>query len=187
MNFVEILLLAVALCVDSFVVSAASALKSKMSFRHGLLMAVIFGFFQGLFPLLGALLGYAFSGLIEAVDHWIAFGLLLIVGGKMIIDALFNVQKEKQLDVSRVGVLCLLGIATSIDAFVVGIGLGLDSTLFQILVAVLVIGLVTVLFSLLGLFLGKRDIPIPERIASVLAGLVLIGLGAYTLFEHLSA
>ncbi len=185
-TFIQIILLALALCVDSFVVSATSAFKSKMSYRHGFLMAFVFAFFQALFPLLGALLGVAFKEIIAAVDHWVAFGLLLLVGGKMILDAVRDVPDERQLDVSRFGVLCLLGIATSIDAFVVGIGLGLDNTMPVVWLTVIVVGVVTFLVSQLGLFLGKRNIPIPDKLATVLAGLVLIGLGTFTLVEHLS-
>ena len=185
MKIVELLLLAMALCVDSLVVSTTCSFKSKMTVRRGILMAVIFAFFQALFPLLGAVLGLAFKDLISAVDHWIAFGLLLLVGGKMIVDALWSKPDDKPLDLSKTGVLCLLGIATSIDAFVVGIGLGLDNSFIEILIAVLVIGVVTFLFSMLGYVLGNRNIPIPEKGASIVAGLVLIGLGLYTLAEHL--
>lgn len=184
---IETLLLALALCVDSLVVSTTSAFKSKMTYRHGVFMAVIFALFQGGFPFLGALLGVAFKDLIASVDHWVAFGLLLFVGGKMIVDALRNAPDDKQLDISKTGVLCLLGIATSIDAFVVGIGLGLDNELPQIVFIVVTIAVVTFIVSMLGVVLGKRNIPIPERIASIVAGLVLIGLGAYTLIEHLTA
>ena len=183
----EAFVLALALCVDSFVVSATSAFKSKMSYRHGVLMAVVFAFFQGGFPFLGAMLGAAFRDMIASVDHWVAFGLLLAVGGKMVYDALCEVPDDRQLDVSRFGVLCLLGIATSIDAFVVGIGLGLDKGLGQIAFIVAVIAVVTFVVSMVGVALGKRNIPVPERVATLLAGLVLIGLGVYTLIEHLTA
>lgn len=186
MHVLEVFLLALALCVDSLVVSTASAFKSKMSVRHGVLMALIFALFQGGFPLLGALLGGAFRDRVAAVDHWIAFGLLLLVGGKMIVDALRDVPEERQLDVSRVGVICLLGVATSIDAFVVGIGLGLDRDVPQVLFSVAVIGIVTFLVSMIGVFMGRRNVPIPERFAGIVAGLVLIGLGTWTLVEHLS-
>lgn len=184
MQIVKAFLLALALCVDSLVVSTTSAFRSKMSYRRGCLMALTFGFFQGFFPLLGALLGEACQAFVSSVDHWIAFGLLLIVGGKMIWDAFHDDDDAKPLDVTKFSTMCLLGIATSIDAFVVGIGLGLKSTLSDILVNVLIIGVVTVLVSLIGLFLGKRNIPVPEKAATILAGLVLIGLGTYTFLEH---
>lgn len=185
MTLAESFLLALALCVDSLTVSAASALKSRMPIRSGLLMAFIFGFFQGLFPLLGALLGSAFQSVAESVDHWVAFGLLLAVGGKMIWDAFRGSEDEARAGVVGVGTMCLLGIATSIDAFVVGIGFGMGSTLPQILTIALVIFAVTVVMSAVGFFLGRRSIAVPERTAAVLAGLVLIGLGVYTLLEHL--
>lgn len=184
MVVVEAFLIALALCVDSLVVSTTSSFRSKMVFRRGLLMAVVFAFFQGLFPLLGALLGAAFKDVVAAVDHWIAFGLLLAVGGKMIWDALFAKEDDKVLDVTSFGTMCVLGIATSIDAFVVGIGFGLDSTLSQTLFTVAVIGVATFIVSLAGWYLGKRNVPVPEKIAGVVAGVVLIGLGVYTLLEH---
>ncbi len=184
MFLVEALLLALALCVDSFVVSTTSAFKSKMPYARGLLLAFVLALFQGLFPLLGALLGGAFKEVASAVDHWIAFGLLLLVGGKMIWDAFHDNEEVETLDVTRLGTMCLLGVATSIDAFVVGIGFGLSSTRWEILFTVLVIFLVTFVVSLVGVCLGKRNVPVPERVATVVAGVVLIALGTYTLIEH---
>ena len=104
----------------------------------------------------------------------------------MIVDAVRNVPSDEQFDVSSFGVMCLLGIATSIDAFVVGIGLGLDVGLPQIVLAVVVVGIMTFLVSLFGVFLGKRKVAIPERLAGIIAGVVLVGLGIITLVEHLS-
>ena len=184
MTLVESFLLALALCVDSFVVSTTSAFKSKMPYGRGLLLALVLALFQGLFPLLGALLGGAFKEVASAVDHWIAFGLLLIVGGKMIWDAFHGDDDVEPLDVTHLGTMCLLGVATSIDAFVVGIGFGLSSTRWETLVTVLVIFVVTFVVSIVGVFLGKRNIPVPERAATILAGIVLIALGTYTLLQH---
>ena len=184
MTLVESLLLALALCVDSFVVSTTSAFKRKMSYGLGLQVAFVLALFQGLFPLLGALLGGAFKEVASAVDHWIAFGLLLFVGGKMIWDAFHDAKDDATLDVTRFGTMCLLGVATSIDAFVVGIGFGLSSTRWETLVTVLVILVVTFVVSVVGVFLGKRNIPVPEKTATVLTGIVLIALGTYTLLQH---
>ncbi len=183
MTIIESLLLAFALCVDSLVVSATSAFSSKMDYRRGVLMALIFAFFQGLFPLLGSVMGVAFKDAVASIDHWIAFGLLAAVGCKMVIDGIKGEQKDGRLDVRRVGVMCMLGIATSIDAFVVGIGLGLDWRIAEVLKTVLVIFVVTFLVSIVGVFLGRRNIPIPEKVSTIIAGLVLIGLGVYMLFE----
>lgn len=186
MFIIETILLALALCVDSLVVSTTSAFKTKMSYRRGMLMSLIFGLFQGGFPLLGALLGMAFKDMIADIDHWVAFSILFIVGGKMIVDALRGSNGNDQLDLSKVWMFCLLGVATSIDAFVVGIGLGLDSTMSQVLVTVLVIGVVTFLVAMFGVMLGKRNIPVPEKAATIAAGIVLIALGANILIEHLT-
>lgn len=184
------MLLALALCVDSLVVSTTTAFRTKMTYRRGLLMALVFGFCQGVFPLAGAIIGDVAREFIEAVDHWIAFGLLAFIGGKMIWDG----AKSKEDDDasahlstfhSPLSTFFLLGVATSIDAFAVGIGLGLDNPLATVLWIVTTIGVVTTLVSLLGVYLGKRNIPVPERTANIIAGLVLIGLGVKILLEHL--
>lgn len=178
-------LLALALCMDTLAVSTASALKSKMPYSKGLLLAFVFGLFQGGFPLLGALIGNAFAGLIDSVDHWIAFGLLALVGGKMIFDGIRNNQDKKALDVTRLAIICLLAVATSIDAFVVGVGFGLESSIAESIRTCLIIGIVTFVVAIFGIFLGKRNVPIPERWSNIVAGMVLIGLGLHTLIEHI--
>lgn len=185
MYLIESLLLALSLCVDSLVVSATSAFKTKLSYRRGLLLAFTFGVFQAGFPLIGALVGNVCERFISSVDHWVAFGLLLLVGGNMIIDALKGEEEEKTLDLSRFWVICTLAVATSIDAFVVGIGFGLDSTIGESVGTCVIIGVVTFIVALVGVYLGKRNVPIPEKWATIIAGLVLIGLGAKTLMEHL--
>ena len=187
MSFIEALLLSLALCVDSLMVSATTAFRSHISYRRGLLMAFIFGFCQAAFPLLGALIGDVARTFIEAVDHWIAFGLLAFVGGKMIVDVFRSREDEASDSRSKVGIgeFFLLGIATSIDAFAVGIGLGLQQPMRTVLWVVLTIGVVTLLMSAAGVVLGKRKVPIPERTANIIAGLVLIGLGVKILLEHL--
>ena len=197
MGFVEALLLALALCVDSLVVSTTTAFRTKMTYRRGLLMALIFGLCQGAFPLAGALIGDVAREFIEAVDHWIAFGLLAFIGGKMIIESSkkckeckgvqdnSNVSHSPALPRTPLYSFFVLGVATSIDAFAVGIGLGLDNPLTTVLWIVATIGIVTTLVSLLGVYLGKRNIPVPERTANIIAGLVLLGLGVKILLEHL--
>ena len=187
MSFVEALLLALALCVDTLVVSATTAFKSKMSYRRGLLMAFILGFCQFAFPLIGAVIGDMARSFIESVDHWVAFGLLAIVGGKMVVEGIRNEDEDVGLRYQKLNVATffLLGVATSIDGLAVGIGLGLDNPLFTVLWVVVTIGIVTFLVSMVGIYLGKRNIPVPERTATIIAGVVLIGLGVKILFEHL--
>ena len=185
MSFVEALLLALALCVDSLVVSTTTAFKEKMPFRRGLLMAAIFGICQGGFPLAGALIGDVARTFIETVDHWVAFGLLALVGGKMIVEGIRGKEETVSQRTLTVGTMFLLGTATSIDAFAVGIGLGLDNPMSAVLWIVAMIAAVTLFVSLVGVYLGKRNIPIPERTANIIAGVVLIGLGVKILLEHL--
>lgn len=184
MTLLDAIVLGLALCVDSLAVSTSCALKCRMAYSKGLQLAITFAIFQGGFPLIGALLGDACQVYIERIDHWIAFALLLLVGGKMLIDGIKGNEEEKSLDINRYWVICTLAVATSIDAFVVGIGFGLSSTIPQILMTAAVIAIITFLVSILGVLLGKRNIPIPERWASIIAGIVLIGLGTKTLFEH---
>jgi putative Mn2+ efflux pump MntP len=156
-------------------------------------MALIFGLCQGAFPLAGAIIGDVARSFIEAVDHWIAFGLLAFIGGKMIWDGVKasaegsseTGELSEGLRGGNISTFFLLGVATSIDAFAVGIGLGLDNPLTTVLWIVATIGVVTTLVSLLGVYLGKRNIPVPDRTANIIAGLVLIGLGVKILLEHL--
>lgn len=188
MNWIDAILLSLSLCVDSLVVSATTAFHSKISLRRGFAMALVFGLCQGGFPLLGALIGDVSRVFIEAVDHWVAFGLLLFVGGKMIIDGLRHkeqAEEGKQRAVVTLGTMFLLGVATSIDAFAVGIGLGLDQPMGTVLWVVATIGLCTVAASLVGSHLGRKNIPVPERTATLIAGIVLVGLGTKILLEHL--
>lgn len=188
MGFVEALLLALALCVDSLVVSTTTVFRTKMTYRRGLLMALIFGLCQGAFPLAGAIIGDVAREFIEAVDHWIAFALLAFIGGKMILDGIRGAEEDNAAPATHRSLLYtyfLLGIATSIDGFAVGIGMGLDNPMSTVLWVVVLIGVVTFLVSLLGIYLGKRNIPIPERTANIVAGIVLIGLGLKILIEHL--
>ena len=187
MSFIEALILALALCVDTLVVSATTAFRSKMAYKRGFLMALILGFCQFAFPLAGAVIGDVARSFIEAVDHWVAFGLLAIVGGKMVVEGFRNEEEAESTKYSNlsVGMFFLLGVATSIDGLAVGIGLGLDNALKTVLWVVAIIGVVTFLVSMLGIYLGKRNIPVPERTANIIAGMVLIGLGAKILIEHL--
>lgn len=186
MTFIEAFFLALALCVDTLVVSATTAFREKIPYRRGLLLAVILAFCQFAFPLAGALIGDVARSFIEAVDHWIAFGLLAFIGGKMIVDA---IGKKDDSDSFNLQFSLLnyffLGVATSIDGFAVGIGLGLDQPMSTVMWVVALIGIVTFAVSMIGIYLGKRSIPVPERTANIIAGVVLIGLGVKILMEHL--
>ncbi len=189
MGFIEALFLSLALCVDTLVVSATTAFREKMAYRRGLLLAVILGFCQFASPLAGAFVGDVARSFIEAVDHWIAFGLLAFIGGKMILDGIRGEEAEEgrspRSHRSLIYTYFLLGVATSIDGLAIGIGLGLDNPMNTVWWVVATIGVVTFLVAMVGVYLGKRNIPIPERTANIIAGVVLICLGVKILLEHL--
>ncbi len=189
MGIGEIILLAVALAMDCFTVSVVGGvLKKESRWGNVLRMAFLFGFFQALMPLVGWLAIHFFQASVEAYDHWIAFGLLAVIGIKMIKDA-FSPEEETHMDPTRLRTQLLLAVATSIDALAVGISLactGYDRA-SQLTLPLLIIGLVSFVFSLAGNVLGKRfGEAVARRWKPELAGgLILIGIGVKILLEHL--
>ncbi|MBR1643818.1 MAG: manganese efflux pump [Bacteroidales bacterium] len=183
MTAIATLILAFSLSVDSLVVAASCSLATPIDRRRGNTMASLFALFQGGLPLLGALVGAAMKEPLAAVDHWIAFALLVGIGLKMIVEG-FRDAKEKPFDVSRIGVVCTLALATSIDALVVGIGFGLTYSTAQLLTTVVVIALVTFLATWFGIVLGRRRTHLSPQWAGILSGAVLIALAIHTLHEH---
>lgn len=181
----EILFLAVALSMDSFTVSITCGLQKTLTRKRSLLLALSFAFFQGLLPMLGALLGDVFKVFMSQADHWIAFALLCVMGIKMVLDGRNFSLKAKIFDVSSFKVIVLLSIATSIDAFVVGIGFGMKWELCRQALAVATIFVATFIFSIIGVKMGEKIHFIKPRFALVLGGVILILLGAKTLVEHL--
>lgn len=181
----EILFLAVALSMDSFTVSITCGLQKTLTRKRSLLLALSFAFFQGLLPMLGALLGDVFKVFMSQADHWIAFALLCVMGIKMVLDGRNFSLKAKIFDVSSFKVIVLLSIATSIDAFVVGIGFGMQWELCRQALAVATIFVATFIFSIIGVKMGEKIHFIKPRFALVLGGVILILLGAKTLVEHL--
>ena len=162
--------------------------------RQAVKMGLWFGTFQFLMPLLGWLLGSSVSQYIEAVDHWVAFGLLAIVGGKMIKEGLSAEGESVNCnDLLSLRNTLLLGVALSIDALITGFSLGMvkirlfdGPPLGNTLLAALLIGLSAFLISAAGLKIGKR---VSSRLgpkAEIFGGLILIGIGVKILIEHLS-
>jgi putative Mn2+ efflux pump MntP len=191
MSIWEIVLLAVALAMDCFTVSVVSGVLLRR-FRAGTALreAFLFGFFQGLMPMAGWLAVRSFSSSFEAVDHWIAFGLLAFIGGKMIVDA-FRPEEEKSFNPERLRTQLAMAVATSIDALAVGITFACTGyTAFgQLLMPVLVIGLVSFTFSVAGFWLGVRfgDAVARRFKPDLVGGIILIGIGLKVLLEHLTA
>lgn len=187
MDFVSVLLIAVGLSMDAFAVAIGrgAVIPRGARARGALSMALAFGLFQALMPVAGWLLGSALAGLIEGVDHWIAFLLLAGIGGRMVYEAITGHEEAAPPPLSA-RVLLLLAVATSIDALAVGIGLRLADPATPIGTVALLIGCVTFGFSLGGGLLGSRLGERFGRSMEALGGVVLIGIGLRILVTHLA-
>jgi len=178
-----ILLLALGLSIDSFAVSVANGLTIKnLSLANKLKIAFALAIFQGLMPLIGWYAGIEIAGYIKKIDHWIAFILLAFIGVKMIYESFTKEETEKN-EVLKNSRLIAQSIATSIDAFAVGISFAFLDV--DIVVPVIIIGVVTFIASIFGLQIGKYMGVRFGKYIEVFGGLVLIGIGLKILIEHL--
>jgi putative Mn2+ efflux pump MntP len=183
MQFITIIIIAVGLAMDAFAVSIVSgSAYRRLKVSHALRMAVFFGCFQAIMPVLGSLAGVTVRTYIAEYDHWVAFFLLSAVGSKMIYES-FQIKADQILDPSSVVILLFLSVATSIDALAVGVSLPFLRV--SLVEAVVVIGLVTFLLSYLGVHIGRKVGHFFENKIEAIGGLILIGLGLKILFEHL--
>ncbi len=184
MDFLTIFFIALGLAMDAFAVSIASGLSmERLRIRYALRIALFFGGFQALMPILGFMAGLSVREFISGFDHWIAFGLLLFIGSKMIYESIFLNGNDKKMDPHDIQMLLVLSVATSIDALAVGISLSLLKV--EILLPALIIGVVTFVLSYLGVFIGRSIGHLFEKKIEILGGLVLIGIGTKILIEHL--
>lgn len=186
----ETILIALALAMDCFAVSAVcGVIIRRFEGRVMLPIAFFFGLFQGLMPLIGWALTSSFSHYLEAVDHWIAFGMLAVIGGKMIADS-FKAEEDKSMNPRNLRTQLLLAVATSIDALAVGISYACTGyqTIASIAVPVVVIGIVSFMMSLLGFTVGVKfgEAVVKKLRPELLGGIILIGIGVKILIEHLS-
>ncbi len=186
MDFLSILLIAVVLGVDALSVAVATGVLLGQPSRPAVWrMSGSFGFFQFAMPLVGWSAGLAVSGLIEAYDHWVAFGLLLFVGGKMIFGA-FREDEERRApadDPTRGWTLLMLAVATSIDALAVGLSLALVGE--TIVLPSVVIGVTAFAMTWAGMVFGGRIGAWLGRKVEIAGGLLLIGIGVKILVDHL--
>jgi putative Mn2+ efflux pump MntP len=169
--------------MDAFAVSVSTGLNHQPSALQIIRLSSAFGFFQFAMPLIGWLLGRQVSEFVGAFDHWVAFGLLAFVGGKMLWESSRDVHPDEKADPTKAAVLLVLSLATSIDAFSVGLSLAFLQV--KILMPCIVIGAVTFVLSAIGAGFGSR---IGRRWgvwAEVTGGLVLILIGVRILFSHL--
>lgn len=188
MKLIELLLIAIGLSMDAFAVSICKGLNmTKLSYKNCTVIALFFGGFQALMPLLGWLLGSQFSKYITAVDHWIAFALLAFIGGKMIYEALKKDETgTENADILKIKELFLLAIATSIDALAVGITFALLDSV-NIYFSISVIGAVTFVFSFAGVIIGNKFGCKYKSKAELIGGIILVGIGLKILLTDLLA
>jgi putative Mn2+ efflux pump MntP len=158
-------------------------MRQEIKFKQAIFVAASLAFFQAIFPLVGWYLGMKFNTLIQSVDHWIAFGLLAIIGIKMIVEGVKPDGLLKSFNPFNLRVLIGLSVATSIDALVVGLSFGfLD---LPILFPVIVIGGVTFIASMLGMLFGKNVPAKRSHQSIILGGIILIAMGFKILIEHI--
>lgn len=183
MTFISLLLFAVGLAMDAFAVSIGKGLSLKqVRLRHAMSAGLWFGGFQALMPIIGYFLGQGFSHIVNNVDHWIAFGLLVLIGLNMIRETLSG-DEEGQDDDFGFRKMFVMAVATSIDALTVGVSMAfLDVNIW---IAATVIGVVTFAFSAAGVSLGSKFGTKVGARAGIVGGAVLICLGIKILIEHL--
>ncbi len=190
MKTLELLLIALGLSMDAFAVAVASgATMKRLHLPNAVKMGLFFGGFQALMPVLGWLAGLGMKNYISGVDHWIAFGLLSAVGGKMLYEA-FQIKEEEDCGGPKTcpfdtGTLTVLAIATSIDALAVGVTFSVLAV--SMIVPVLVIGLVTFAMSVAGVKMGSAGGHFFEHKMEAAGGFILIAIGLKILLEHLGA
>ena len=191
MEFFSVVVIAAGLAMDAFAVSLTNSTVIKgLELKHGLRMALFFGFFQMIMPVIGWAAGLTFSGYIDRFSHWVAFGLLVFVGGRMIYSELVPKKEDEEgcrdedgRDCRHLPTLFLLSVATSIDAMAVGLSFAMINV--AIILPSVIIGAVTFIISLIGYFLGCR---LGHRInfsLDIIGGIILIGIGFKILIEHM--
>ena len=183
MNLITIFFLAVGLGIDAFSVAIGiGAANRKKSWAPVLRLSIAFGLFQFVMPLVGWLAGSTVVDMIQGFDHWIAFALLAVIGGKMIWEGLEKEGDEEKADQTRGWPLFLLSIATSIDALAVGFSFSILKT--PILFPAAIIGVVCFTMTVVGMIFGKGLARIFGKKVEILGGLVLIAIGVKILVDH---
>ena len=183
MGIFEILFISVGLAMDAFAVSVCKGLSmKKLDWKKTGIIALYFGLFQAVMPVVGFLLGTAFCDFVQSVDHWVAFILLSIIGGNMIKESTDD-ELEKRNDKVDFKTMIFLAIATSIDALAVGITFAFLKT--NLIAAILIIGVVTYILSIFGVLLGNKFGDKFQNKAELAGGIILIIIGFKILLEHL--
>ena len=187
--FIELLLMGVGLAMDAFAVSVCKGLgMKKLNKKQAVVIGLYFGGFQALMPLVGWILGIQFQKYITSIDHWIAFILLGFIGGKMILEAVKEWNEEDIVEVKDQPLdhrnMFVLAVATSIDALAVGITFAFLDT--PILEAITIIGITTMIISIVGVVIGNYFGGKYKHKAELVGGILLVLLGVRILIQHLS-
>jgi putative Mn2+ efflux pump MntP len=185
MNIISIIFIAFGLAMDAFAVSITSGLTIKsLKINNALKIGTFFGLFQAIMPIIGWLAGLSFREIISDVDHWIAFGLLIVIGCKMIYESSKMEVNNNKINPLNVYLLLILSIATSIDAL--AIGLTLSFLKVSIILPAIIIGATTFSLSVIGVYFGNKFGHYFERKIEMVGGFILIGIGIKILIEHLT-
>ena len=183
LKLIDIILLGVSLAMDATAVSICKGLSmKKLDKKKTITIALYFGTFQAVMPIIGYLLGISFKEVVESIDHWIAFFLLAVIGINMIRESLSK-ESESLNDLIDFKTMTPLAIATSIDALAIGITFAFLRV--NIIGAVTIIGIITIFLSMIGVFIGNEFGNKYGKIAETLGGIVLIGIGLKILLGHL--
>ena len=185
MGITELLLISVGLAMDAFSVSVYKGLSMKnLDLKGGVITALFFGAFQAFMPVIGYFLGSRFADFISSFSHWVSFGLLAVIGGKMMIEAIKGGDDESENEYRlNIKELFVLAVATSIDALAVGIVFAAEKT--PVITSVTIIGAVTFLLSLAGVYIGHRFGSKYEKKAELAGGAILIIIGVKLLLDGL--
>ena len=183
MDILTVILIAIGLAMEAFAVSIARGITtSKQRQKTAFVMATFFAVFQMFMPVIGWLAGLGLEDLIMEIDHWIAFGLLVIIGARMIYESTKKLNPQKE-NILRFHTLLTLSVATSIDALMVGLSFAFIQS--AIIIPIMAIGIVTFLLSYLGFSFGNAVGKILGSKVKAVGGIILIAIGAKILLEHL--
>jgi putative Mn2+ efflux pump MntP len=184
MDTPTILIIALGLSMDAVAVAIGMGLSiDTLRIRHGLIIGLFFGVFQAFMPVIGWAAGRSFQSVIITVDHWIAFALLTIIGLKMIYESIKIKSNDENTKSLTIYSLFTLSVATSIDAFAIGISFAMLE--ISIVTPIIIIGCITFIFSFLGVGFGKHVGKLLPKKIEIAGGIVLIGIGIKILLEHI--
>ena len=184
MNWNEILMIAVSLAMDAFAVSVADgAAVKKFNWNQAVILGSYFGGFQFLMPILGYFLGNSIKSSVEFLDHWIAFGLLSLIGIQMLKEAFCQETEECNVVCLTPRIMVMQAVATSIDALATGVGLAVLDV--DIYLSATIIGVIAFIFSIAGGTIGKRVGTLIQKKATFIGGIILILIGVRILLQHL--